>query len=94
MPGDGQCRNFQTRHLANLAPDVKPELERVKAALDLLSVAGRAEAFGEVMERLAQSISDYVPNFNWKLVRENASRRNDADAEFDGKPKPHKDRRT
>lgn len=87
IPGDGQCRNFQTRRLANLVPGSESDLERAKAALDLLSVAGRVEAFGEFMERLAQSISDYIPNFTWNLVRANASRRYDADAELDEETK-------
>lgn len=87
IPGDGQCRNFQTRRLANLAPGSEPELERAKAALDLLSVAGRVEAFEEVMQRLARSLLDYVPNFTWNLVRKNASRRYDDDVELDEETK-------
>ena len=87
IPRDRQCRNFQTQRLARLMPGPEPELDRAKTALDLLSVAGRVEAFGEVMARLAYSLSDYLPNFVWYDFRANASRRYGADMELDEETK-------
>ena len=72
-PADRQCRNFQTYRLALFAPGPGAELDRATAALDLLSVVGRVEAFDLAMERLRGLTGDAFPAFQAPATRANVS---------------------
>lgn len=81
--GDRQCRNFHTQRLAKLVPGPGTEIMRAKAAMDMLSIMGRVETFGDVMKRLALSLSDSFPNFTWNSLRLNVGERTDVELELD-----------
>lgn len=80
LPHDRQCRNFQTHRLATLVPSSAPELERARIALGLLSVVGLVSDFSGTLERLATIIADPFPQFSWKEVHSNRSRKDGSDA--------------
>ncbi len=76
LPNDRQCRNFHTHRLASLLPGPAPEIERAKAALGQLSVVGLVSDFGNFVEKLAFLIAEPFPDFTWREVHTNRSRKN------------------
>lgn len=81
LPHDRQCRNFQTQRLATLIPGPAPELERARTALGQLSVVGLVSDFSGTLERLATAIADPFPQFSWKEVHSNRSRKDGTEAQ-------------
>ncbi|NNE51839.1 MAG: sulfotransferase family 2 domain-containing protein [Sulfitobacter sp.] len=76
MPGDRQCRNFQTGRLATLLPDTIPELERARAAVKQLrqcGIVGLVEAFDRAMAELRLLALQAFPAFEITPVRANMS---------------------
>ena len=73
LPHDRQCRNFQTYRLASLVPGPAPEIERARAALKQLSLAGLVSDFSGTLEKLASTITEPFPDFRWKEVHANRS---------------------
>jgi len=59
VPGDRQCKNFQTSRLAKLVPGEGSELKRAQRALEQLTVVGLVEKFDKSMERLSALLKDY-----------------------------------
>ena len=83
ITGDRQCRNFHTDKLAKMVPSPRTEIMRAKSAMDMVSVMGRVETFGGVMESLSLSLSDSFPHFTWDCVRENLGKRTGVEMELD-----------
>ncbi|MCR9062160.1 MAG: sulfotransferase family protein [Rhodobacteraceae bacterium] len=79
LPHDRQCRNFQTQRLATLVPGPEPELARAVSALGRLSVVGLVSDFSGTLKRLATAITNPFPDFSWKEVHSNRSRKEDVD---------------
>jgi hypothetical protein len=80
MPGDRQCRNFQTSRFAALYADDRPERERAVAAVEALPFVGLVEAFDDSLQDLQGLLGergfgdlDLVPE------RHNVSRRGSND---------------
>lgn len=75
IPGDRQCRNFQTARLASLVPGSEPELDRAKAAMNALSIIGRVEAFDVFLADLKAQVAGAFPDFDTgEGVRMNVSK--------------------
>lgn len=74
LPGDRQCRNFQTWRLASMVPGPEPELERAVRALEELSVVGLVSAFGTSMEKLKDALKDVFPDFKYDAIHMNSSK--------------------
>jgi len=79
LPGDRQCRNFQTWRLASLVPGPEPELERATKALGQLSVAGLVSDFGGSLGRLQTVLAEVHPDFTFENLRLNVSKGKAAD---------------
>lgn len=75
IPGDRQCRNFQTQRLATFVPGPEPELVRAKNALSLLSLVALVERFDDALSRLKAILKDRFPDFNATTVHANVSER-------------------
>lgn len=75
IPGDRQCRNFQTHRLASMIPGDEPELERARRALGSVSVLGLVERFDESIARLTRMLLPGFPEFTATSVRANISDR-------------------
>ncbi len=76
-PHDRQCRNFQTYRLSCLVPESQSELDRARAALENLTVAGLVSDFSGALARLGAAIADAFPDFTWQNVHSNQSRKDD-----------------
>lgn len=73
IPGDRQCRNFQTQRLATFVPGPEPELVRAKKALSLLSLVGSVERFDDALLRLDEILKVRFPNFDATTAHTNVS---------------------
>ena len=73
IPGDRQCRNFQTHRLAAFLPGPEPEIDRAKKALGLVSLVGVVEDFSGSLDRLEAILKDKFPNFSVEAVHANVS---------------------
>jgi hypothetical protein len=89
IPGDMQCRNFQTDRLASLVTGSEPALERAKEGLNRLTVVGRVEHFSVMMDRLIQILRPTFPNFVGGVVKSNTSAKESAKAPIDPKFEAH-----
>ena len=78
IPGDRQCRNFQTARLAALMPAAPgTELDRARAALREVAqtgVLGLVADFGGAMKRLTDLVSAQHPDFRAHPITANATR--------------------
>lgn len=77
IPGDRQCRNFQTHRLAAFLPGPDPELDRAKRALGLLSLVGTVEDFAGSLARLEDMLRAPFPDFTAPSVHANVSETSD-----------------
>ena len=77
IPGDRQCRNFQTYRLASFVPGPEPELDRAMRALDVVSLVGLVERFGESITRLGEIVRPDFPDFKAEVVHENVADKTD-----------------
>ncbi len=69
--GDKQCRNFQTNRLVLMRPDVAGFMERAKAALDTVTVAGLVEEFDAAMGDLSSACAARGLTFDARSVHRN-----------------------
>lgn len=79
LPGDRQCRNFQTWRLASLMPGPGAELDRATEALKLFTVVGRVENFSPAMARLQDAVHLIAPKFKFTKVHANKTKPNRTD---------------
>lgn len=74
IPGDRQCRNFQTNRLASFVPGPEVELERATKALKLLTIVGRVESFDASIAAFAAVIKPHWPAFQVGRVHANQTK--------------------
>lgn len=78
MPGDRQCRNFQTGRLAGMIPGDGAEAIRARKAVELLranGAIGLVSEFDRVLLDLANRLKGPFPNFDATPVRTNVATR-------------------
>lgn len=73
IPGDRQCRDFQTYRLSSLLPGNAPELDRAKQMVRKLSLVGRVESFEKSIAKLSVLLSANFGTFSAKTIHANRS---------------------
>ena len=81
LPGDRQCRNFQTQRLASFAPGQGTEYERALKGIAQLSFVGFVADFDGSMRKFSELLRSDFPDYKYEPVHLNQSMRHGAHAD-------------